>query len=294
MEKFFDDWRKEVKDNKSGISYFKDNIDFVKLSTYLSNLETRDRKDDVKHIIGVIGDVILPENIIHSFIMLYHSFNGINGLYNVMEDDDTLKGLYQIYLKYPNLSGNAISKIADYYIKDLFEEYALVDVLGKIIKVFGENTEAFLAFMGYVKEKAEILQRYYVKESGFLNRLMDDYGNSKIKFNYIDYLKKVMLKEHIHIESIISSIPSPDLIKKDEEFLLCFSKKSGELGIYGDPISYAMTRSLAKYCDLSRFKDYPTYYIERFYMKVDSPFSKQDFLDSVQEEKGKVFKKIKE
>ena len=74
----------------------------------------------IDYLISVIGDVLMDETCIKVFISEFSCFGG---RYDVRTKPETIRGIYDIYTKYPKLSKDAIEKLFFTYIQDLYEEY---------------------------------------------------------------------------------------------------------------------------------------------------------------------------
>lgn len=247
-----------------------------KQSTYFGKNETI---GDIKQIIKYIGDVELPKSVIHELCRQFHSFGG---RYDVRGEKETIQRIYQIHLLYPELSAQALSHILFIYIKDLFDEYSLVELLGKFIKTMGPKDETFEIYYEYVDRKGEQLQKKYKCIAAKLDKYKKEYGEK-----YIDYLKTLIIRRHDDIEKIISSMPSSEIIRTDEQQLLELSQKFRIFFGVGYPTSYIMTKYLVEQDDLSMFDEQPSYYISTSDKRVNTTFTKQDFLDSLKKDKVK-------
>lgn len=227
---------------------------------------------EVKQIIKYLGDVELPKSIIRELCSQFHSFGG---KYDVRADKETIQRAYQIHLTYPELSSKGLSEVMFVYIKDLFDKYSFVELFGKFIKTIGQEDETLEIYCEYVNRKGEELQKEYEKSATKLDKYKEEYGEK-----YINYLKSLVIRRHDDVEKIISSMPSSELIKSDEAQILELSQKSRIFFGVGSPTSYIMTKYLAEQDDISMFEEQPSYYIDVLGKKIDTTFTKQDFLES--------------
>lgn len=233
----------------------------------------------IEYLIKQLGDVEMTREVIAIFC---NQFNCFGGRYDVRTDLDTFKGVYEITKRYPKLSSKAIDEIIFIYIKDLFEKYELVETLEKFIKTFGETDECFEIFYTYVEKKADELQKQYDKESLILDDYKEEYGES-----FIEYLKGLVKRKHFSIDSIIQSLPSADLIKKDEEQIQEISARTRIYFGACYPATYSMTTAFIK-GDIDKYPDQPSYYIDVYKKDIPTTFTKQEFLESIQKPKTKV------
>ena len=279
MSKYF----VEEQEEKVLLSKF---IEMVQEGTYKGHLSFP--KDvivsNVERIKKDISDVQLPPSIIERLYMCFHSFGG---RYSVRSESESIQGIYGIYSKYPELSSKAVDSIIHIYIKDLFDKYDLEDKLVKFIEVLGKTDDAFEAFYNYADQKAEELQVFYEEEA----KKLEEY-KSTYETDYISYLQGLITSEHISLDRILASMPSAEIIKADKEQL---SDISASTRIYFGvcyPMSYSMTRLLAKDSNgLDKCDE--LYYVVNGDRKIPTTFTKEQFLESVKE-KQKVFSKKSE
>lgn len=239
---------------------------------------------NVSWVMDDLTDVELPVSIIKKFYGCFHSFGG---RYDVRTEPETIKGIYSLYSKYPQLSDNAMDHIIHIYIKDLFDEYDLENMLGKFIGVFGETDEAFEVFYNYVERKADELQVIYDEDSKKLEEYKLTYEPQ-----YIEYLQGLIKYEHLSVDKIIASLPSPELVKTDKEQLNDISTSTRIYFGVGYPISYSLTKRLVKNSDSLSESD-ELYYVINNDKKVPATFTTTEFLESVKENQ-KVFSKKSE
>ena len=272
------------------MSKYFDDEEKVLLSSYLKKIEPENdifaekKKSSTKFLINCLGDVELSESVIKT---LTSYINTYGGKYNVRTKPKTLKGIYEVYSKIPRLTGEAIEEISRSYISDLYEEYSLVSIFEDLIKTNGENDETFIKYMDSVEKASEELQERYDKDASVLDKFKEEYFKyvgAKHYVNITSYLKEAVKREHISIDAILSSLPSPELVEKDAEQLAELAKENRIIFGIGIPVSYKMTKELAENGDLSSFEEQPYYYISTTDKCVDTTFTKQEFLDSVKKE----------
>ena len=279
MSKFF----VEEQEEKVLLSKF---IEMIQDGTYEGHLSYP--KDvlvrNVERIKKDITDVELPTSVIKELYMCFHSFGG---RYDVRTDSETIKGVYSIYSKYPELSGEAVDHIVHIYIKDLFEDYELEDKLGKFIEVFGKTDDAFEAFYDYANKKADELQVKYDEDAKKLEEYKMTY-----EVDYIEYLQGLIKREHFSFDKIVECMPSAELIKADKEQIRDISERTRIYFGACYPISYSLTRGLVK--DSNYLDDCGEFsYVVNSETRIPATFTKEQFLESIKKTQ-KVFSKKSE
>lgn len=249
--------------------------------------QTRQRR--TKYILGILGDVPLDKETYKLFIKQFQSYGG---RYDVRTKPETIKGIYEITRKYPSLTADAIDEIWFVYIKDQFEEYTLVEMLGKYIELHGQTDDAIHAYLDFIDRKAKEFDRRFISEAESLVSYKGEYGEDLIK-----HLQYIIKSQHITAEQITSSLPCKELIEKDRQQLIDIASRTRIYMGMCQPISYQMIESLAVGEGLDYYPEHPSYLINKE-RKVESTFTKQEFLDSIkkhtEDSKTKQLKKYKE
>lgn len=260
--------------------YFKE---IQKEEKHLSEYETIDEREkrEVEYLIDVLGDVPLDEDMKKLFHSQFHRFGG---KYSVRTKPETIKGIYDITRKFSDLSVDAIDEIWFRYIDDLFERYDMTSVLAKYLELFGKEDETVELFLTYVDKKADDLQEEYKKEASTLDDLQEEYSES-----FVSHLKSLVLREHISTYEIRKCLPSPELIKKDEEHILDLSRRTRIFFGCCEPVSYTMVDILIEDKTLDTYTETPTYYISTGRCE-QATFTKTEFLESIQKQKIKIRK----
>lgn len=262
--------------------YFKkEDIKKHKLSEYLQ-FETSDfkhmlcdeerRVPRTKYIMGILGDVEMDMETYKLFIGQFQSFGG---RYDVRTKPETIKGIYDISQKYPCLAKDALDEIWFVYIQDLFEEYALDEILGKYIEIHGETDDAFGAYLDFVERKANEYQTRFEEDAKSLDKYKAEYGEDLIK-----HLQYIVKGQHISASDIEKAIPSKELIEKDKQQLGEIATQTRIFMGMCEPISYQMIESLATGKGLDSYPEQPAYLINST-RKIETTFTKQEFLDSI-------------
>ena len=272
------------------MSKYFDDEEKVLLSSYLKKIEPEEdifaeqKKSSAKFLINCLGDVELSESVIKT---LTSYINTYGGKYDVRTKPKTLKGIYEVYRRIPRLTGSAIEIISRSYISDLYEEYSLVSIFEDLIKTNGETDETFIKYIDYMEKASKQLQEKYDKDAAVLDQFKEEYykyASARYCINITSYLKDAVKREHIPIDAILSSLPSPELVEKDTEQLAKLAKENHIIFGVGIPISFKMTKELAEKGDLSAFEEQPYYYISTIDKCVNATFTRQEFLDSVKKE----------
>lgn len=116
------------------------------------------RQQRTKYLMHILGDVSLDEKAYKVFMTAFQRFGG---RYSVQTKEETFQGIYEITEKYPELTDKALEEIWFSYIKDLYEEYDLVDMLEKYFSIHGQTDDAFQAYLDFVERKADELDKSY-------------------------------------------------------------------------------------------------------------------------------------
>ncbi len=172
-------------------------------------------------------------------------------------------------------------KIWFVYIHDQFETYGLVDVLGKYIEQYGKTDAALEAYITYVDETAQEFDKYFFEEASKLEPYYADYD-----IDLIQHLQYIVKSQHILAKEIISSLPSKELIDKDKAQLYDIIGRTRIFLGTCHPISYQMVESLATGEGLDYYPEQPQYLIYGT-RKIDTTFTKQEFLESIKKAKVK-------
>lgn len=256
----------------------------IQLSTYLERELSDKMKKTVEYLIHCLGDVSLPVYIIDAYRTYFYSSEG---RYDVRTEEETIKGLYEFYKKFPSISGKAFYEISVRYIKDLFEDYSLVSVFEKLIKEHGESDETLETFITSVEKKADELQKKYFKQAILLRGCGKFYHVDGLADDYIPFLKSLVIKKHIPIEKIIESMPSPELVKEDRMYLHRLAVKYCCYFGCGYPASYLLTEAMAKGEDLSKYGERPLYSISLTDKPIKATFTIQEFIESTKQDNVK-------
>ena len=236
------------------------------------------RKLRAEYIISIIGDVELDED---TYRLFMGQFDSYGGRYDVRTKRETIKGIYEILQKYPFLSAASLDQIWFAYIHDQFEAYYLIDELGKYFKSYGKTEEALDKYLGYVDEIAKEYDKQFHGTAAKLVEYCEDYDQDLIR-----YLQIIIKGQHVSLDSIISSLPSKELIDKDKKQLGDIIRQTRIFFGACYPISYQMIESLATGEGLDDYPEQPQYMICGT-RKIDTTFTKQEFLESIEKIKVK-------
>ena len=253
------------------MKYFKEKIENeMTLSEYSKSPRTGRDKEYAEYIIEEIGDITLPKDKLECFC----EYLRFTGRYDNRFEKETLEEIHKIMVRFPMLSKDAVYELSSYYIKDLFSDGEILSTLDKLIKVFGSSDEMFKIFMIYVEEKAKMLDEEYIKESEKLDSLEDEYSE-----NFIKHLKYSMKRKHIKLDRILESLPSSELIKKDEEHLLEIAYRTRIYMGMCNPVSYKYFDKYLEDKTLETMSEEPKYYINLGGTREEkATFTKTEFL----------------
>lgn len=248
--------------------------------------DTGKRIPRTKYIIEVLGDVEMDVETYKLFIGQFQSFGG---RYDVRTKPETIKGIYDISQKYPFLAKDALEEIWFVYIKDLFEEYALDEMLSKYLELHGQTDDALHAYLDFVDRKADEYGVRFEEDAEKLDAYIKEYG-----LDFIKHLKYIVKSQHILASEIEKALPEKELVEKDRQQLIDISTQTRIFMGCCHPISYQMIESLATGEGLDYYPEQPAYLINGT-RTIETTFTKQEFLDSIQKrlkEKPKQKQKI--
>ena len=112
-------------------------------------------------------------------------------------------------------------------------------------------------------------------------------------FQFIPYLKSLVVREHIDVDRIIASLPSEELIKQDIAQLLSLMRRAHCYFGFTVPVSYRIIESYIKGEDLSKYGERPIYIMKlngETIMEA-STFSTEELIGSIQKPKEYIRKK---
>ena len=104
---------------------------------------------------------------------------------------------------------------------------------------------------------------------------------------YIHLLELISEQYDLSFDDIYMRLPSPDLVKKDEYFVDTYPVARVLLGV-ADPASYVLTSYQVFGSIPEDYPEQPTYYISTSEGRVKAPFTKTEFLESLEKEKTKI------
>lgn len=251
----------------------------VSVSEYILKPYIDRDREYAEYLKSILGEFTLPIDKMEGFC----EYLRFTGRYDNKFEEETIRAIYEIILRFPLLSKDGLFKLSRYYIKDLFEDDEILSRLERFIGWFGYSDEMFELILGAVKEKADKLDKEYEKESEDLDFLKGQYGEG-----FIRHLKFIMKRKHIRIDKIMAALPDSELIKKDEQHLIDLSYKTRIYMGLCNPVSYKYFDSYIKDPTLQDLPEEPKYYISLGEVKEeDATFTKTEFLEGMK--KGKVF-----
>lgn len=253
--------------------------DLLDLSQSCDLIVKKAWKGRTEYLMDVLGDVPFTKELYELFM---HQFQYCGGKYSVRTKPVTIKEMYKITRKYPMLTVDAIDWIWFKYIKDLFDDYSMLDILDCYLEKYGLIDETFRLFLNYVDEKAEELQEEYTHEIESTKELEKEYSKQ-----FISHLKALIERQHYRFEDIKKVLPDPDIVIKDEEHIRSMSAYTRIYFGCCDPVSYEMFDILLEDGTLDDFPEYPKYYVSTGREEL-ATFTKQEFLDSIKKTKEKT------
>lgn len=260
------------------MKYFKEKKeDKILLSKY-----GKDERD-VKHLIQILGDIYMEPSMISEFCYEFHCYGS---RYDVSCTRETIQDMYELTLKFPELSKEGIHHIWYIYIRDLFEERELLKTLKQYIDEYGKKDETFTSFIDYVKKEADIFQEQFIEDAKRVDELKDDYSEG-----FCCHLKSLITRCHYRYDDLIKYLPKAEIIKKDEEHIGEISRKTRIYFGCCLPISYSLFDVLVSKGSIDDIREEALEYSASTGLKEKTTFTKQEFLDSIRKEKTKQLKK---
>lgn len=239
------------------------------------------RAPRTEYIMEAIGDVELDDETYELFLKQWQCSGGE---YDVRTKKETFKGIYDISQRFQFLTVQALDEIWFRYISDLFKEYYLEDTLEMFFERFGKEDKTFKMFLCFIDEVAKQHHQKYIDETHKLKTLELEYSEK-----FISHLKDLILSQHISLEEIKKCLPSSEIIQKDEAQLKGIIESTRIYFGACAPISYQMFESLLTGEGLDYYPEQPQYVICGT-SKIDTTFTKQEFLESIKKEKQKIRK----
>jgi hypothetical protein len=240
------------------------------------------RAPRTKYIMEIIGDVEFDEETYELFLKQWQCSGG---MYDVRTKRETIKGIYDISQKFPFLTALALDEIWFRYISDLFEEYYLLDTLEIFFERFGKKDKTFKLFLCFIDQIAREHHKKYVNEAQKLESLEIEYSKM-----FVSYLQDLIIEHHFSFDKIKKYLPSAEIIKKDEEQLKGIIESTRIYFGACDPVSYQMIKSSVTGEGLDHYPEQPQYCICET-SKIDTMFTKQEFLESIEKTKIKKLEK---
>lgn len=236
------------------------------------------RAPRTEYIIEAVGDVELDEETYGLFLKQWQCSGG---MYDVRTKRETFKGIYDISQRFPFLTVDALDEIWYMYIADLFKAYYLEDTLDMFFERIGKDDKTFKLFLSFVDQIAKEHHQKYIDEAYKLESLKVEYSEK-----LVSYLKDLIIRQHLGFDEIKKCLPSAEIIKKDEEQLKSIVESTRIYFGACDPISYQMVESLVTGEGLDYYPEQPQYMICGT-RKIDTTFTKQEFLESIEKTKAK-------
>lgn len=233
---------------------------------------------EIKYLIELLGDVSMEEDMIKLFCSEFHCYGG---RYDVRTEPDTIKDMYDITIRFPKLTKDAIEDIWFRYIRDLFQEYDLLTTLEKYIQIFGENDDAFESFIYYSEQKADEYQETFESDIKQVEELKDEYSE-----RFISHIQYLIRGSHYKYDDIKKYLPDSELIKKDEQHIYDLSSKTRIFFGCCEPVSYTLFDLLVKRHSLEKIEEDLKYYVSTG-TQEKATFTKTEFLESIKKTKIK-------
>lgn len=238
----------------------------------------------IKHIYSSLGDVLISEEMIDTLCETFDSSKCRYG--TICLKSETIKTMYEISEMFPELSKEALLLISREYIKDLFDEHSLIEILAIMLRKDGSEDSTFEKFMDKVLKLADSKDKKYSDVAWYIRIHCGEYT-----YDFVRHFEKFVKEHHISWERFYECLPSPELILKDQLELKKVAKRAKDCWGICDPITFQM---LEDYLDgdieLSKYEEQPSYYISTSVGRIKTTFTKTQFIESI-EEKQNVLKR---
>lgn len=283
IEKEYLEIEEELKKHRTG--------GFLEHDEYRLVIELEDKKRKlslpyarIKHIYSSLGDIQIREDMIE---ILFETFSSSKCRYGtICIQSETIQFMYQLSELFPELTKDALISISREYIKDLFDKYQLIEKLSMMIRQYGKVDTTFEQFMDEVLIVADKEERVY---KDVASNIRIHYGH--YPYDFVKHFEKFVQEHHISWEQFYQSVPSAELIYRDQLTLRELSLRSKDCFGMCLPITYQMFEDyLDGDTELSKYEDTLEYYASASGAKILVPFTKQEFLDSIQET-HKIYRK---
>lgn len=238
----------------------------------------------IKHIYTSLGNVLISKEMINTLCDTFDSSECRYG--TICLKSETVKTMYDISEMFPELSKEALLSISREYIKDLFDEYSLIEKLAVMIRKEGISDLTFEKFMDKVSKFADIEDKKYNDVAWYIRIYCGQYT-----YDFVKHFEKFVKEHHISWQKFYESLPSPELILKDQIALKELSLKAKDCWGICDPVTFQMLESyLDGDTELSSYEEQPYYYISNYIGKTPTVFTKTEFLEDIKE-KQKTLKR---
>ncbi len=256
----------------------------IKLSDYLDTKGIIDlyKVKTIEYLMKVLGDVSLPEDILEVYMKFYDG--GITSKYDVIYEDETAIGLYEVYKTFPYLTPAAFERVAATYMKDVYDYLELIPYFKEVVRIYDKTDMGFLYYLDHIRCGDSLRQTRFDKKARELS--LPKYSK-KIE----SYLRNSIANKHLPAEKVKGSLPSVKMISADIKQFEDLSKKY-ELDRISKaqklvPITYKMVEDHARGKDL--FELYgaePSYKLISGKL-VRATFTTQEFIDETKKHRLK-------
>ena len=265
--------------------YFRKLQSGIKLSEYIDTKGLIDvyKIKTIKHLIKVLGDISLPEDILEVYIKFYEG--GIESELDVTYEDETAIGLYEFYKTFPYLTPEAFEKVAATYIKDVYDYLELIPYFKEVVRIYGKTDMGFLYYMDHIRCEGGYYQLRFDKAAR-------EFSLAKYSKKLERYLQDAIEKKHLSSKKVVEALPSVKMVSIDIKQFEEISKKY-ELERFSTtqeivPLTYRMIEDSAREKDLLElYGEVPMYKLFSGKL-IRATFTTQEFID---ESKHKCKKK---
>ena len=178
-------------------SYFK---------TFFMESKIEEKLKRLKLMKETLGDVKMKEDHIKVFLYSGHQASSMKG-FSLTED--TIRDVYPILLKHPDISLIALDTLIYYHDEECYKEFDMASEFDKLVKEYGYDEKIMGAYWRLIDVKRQEIREIYKKEAKKLEYLKEEYDPK-----FITRIQEAIEKAHVSGEYAISLIPSKEFIKK--------------------------------------------------------------------------------
>lgn len=236
----------------------------------------------LQRLYSILGDVIISQEFIDGYLAYFSHLSARRE--DLLFTEESLHGMYELSMEYPQLESESIKLIMGEYVKDMFDKV-------KPLKYFDgmtldEMDDSFELFMVYLKKMGSVSDIPYKEQESIIEIAFDEYGS-----RFVELMKKYAVTYHKSLEELFYSVPTSEVVRKDADVF--YEVGSKELfGPTGYPYSYKMCKSMILFDEVDDYQG-ELMYSSSIRGKFESPMTREEFIKSVEEKRKRKEKRKK-